>query len=96
MLPRLARLCQAGPASGPQQTTPPRRPPPQARALPPADPPAHRPKTVSKQIYANELLQGPLHICSAEVPLQTSPASLPTLQPPTLGAGGGEKEPNSV
>lgn len=44
------------------------------------------PKRSPKQIYANELLRR-RHICSAEVPLQPSPASL--LAPGTLGAGGG-------
>lgn len=47
------------------------------------------PKWSPKQIYANELLRGQRHICSAEVPLQPSPALV--LAPGTLGAGDGRR-----
>lgn len=79
---RPARLCQAAPPSWLQTPTP--------GQGPPARRPSSR-KTQSCLQNKSMLMSGcrtGLHICSAEVPLQTSPASPPAPQPPTLGVGG--------
>lgn len=92
---RLAHLCQAAPPSRLQTPSPGQGPP--ARR-----PSSRRPysrKTQSCLQNKSMLMSGcrtGLHICSAEVPLQTSPASPPAPQPPTLGVGGWGKGLNSV